>query len=260
MQDSNYLRLMTHVAEAVGRGFAPSRVLDVGCGDGQAASAAFGESGLPPKGLFGVDPALRLLRYGRELGTDLISTAGDARRLPYRDGSFGCVLSNSVLHWLNFPERGLSPLPAVREVRRVLWDGGVFGASIAADETAVDIGRSYHRVATSYRDRGYALTANYRHDPVGGMSLPAVVDHFITAGLTVSRAAVEYEPVWYPSAEEYVSDVRSYGFGAFSAAFPEAVREAAFTAIEQDFLKHHGRGEYTHRQYMLYIVAKLGDG
>ena len=42
----------------------------------------------------------------------------DAKRLPYRDGLFRCVVSNSILH--HIPE----PLIVLREATRVLADGG----------------------------------------------------------------------------------------------------------------------------------------
>lgn len=256
MQDANYVRLMAHLTESAGASLRPAKVLDVGCGDGQLASLIIRDIKLSDTKLFGVDPAVELLRHGRQIGSQLTLAAGDARALPYRASSFELVVSNSVLHWLNVPEHGLTPFDGIQEVARVLSPHGIFGASIAAVETAVEFGRAYHHVAAAYRGQGVTLTDGYREDPVGGMTLPTVVEDLRRAGLVVLRAVMEYEPVVYPSAAAYVDDVRSYGLGAFTAAFPEPVRLQAFTDIERQFLDRSGVGEYLHQQYMLYVVAK----
>ena len=84
-------------------------VLDVGCGDGHFASVAF------PKPLAaGIDPAAGVLREAREHGAYgvLAQATGDA--LPYSDGAFATVVSNSVLEHIPHLE------PVLAEIARVL--------------------------------------------------------------------------------------------------------------------------------------------
>jgi SAM-dependent methyltransferase len=84
-------------------------VLDVGCGDGHFASVAF-----PEPLAAGIDPDAGVLREARRRGAYrvLARALGDA--LPYADGTFATVVSNSVLE--HIPEVD----PVLVEVARVL--------------------------------------------------------------------------------------------------------------------------------------------
>jgi SAM-dependent methyltransferase len=84
-------------------------VLDVGCGDGHFASIAF-----PQSLTSGVDPAASVLREARQRGAyrTLARALGEA--LPYADGTFSTVISNSVLE--HIPEVD----PVLSEIARVL--------------------------------------------------------------------------------------------------------------------------------------------
>ena len=90
--------------------------------------------------ILGVDLAKAML----ELGQRNIARAGlddqvrlelvDAKRLPYPDALFPVVLSNSIVH--HIPE----PVQAVREMRRVLQNGGVlFVRDLMRPETAAEV-------------------------------------------------------------------------------------------------------------------------
>ncbi|TYB38855.1 class I SAM-dependent methyltransferase [Actinomadura chibensis] len=89
----------------------PSRVLDIGCGEG-ALSDALPDP--PPFRLVGLDASAVLLRAHRPP-----RVRADALRLPFRDGTFGAAVAVNLLHHLDDPGR------ALREARRVLAPGGV---------------------------------------------------------------------------------------------------------------------------------------
>jgi SAM-dependent methyltransferase len=88
-------------------------VLDVGCGDGHFASVAF------PRALAaGIDPAAGVLGEAQARGAYrvLARALGDA--LPYADGRFATVVSNSVLEHIPDLE------PVLAEIARVLRPDG----------------------------------------------------------------------------------------------------------------------------------------
>lgn len=88
-------------------------VLDVGCGDGHFASVAFSQ----PLAA-GIDPVAGVLGEARAWGAHrvLAQAMGDA--LPYADGHFATVVSNSVLE--HIPDVD----PVLAEIARVLRPGG----------------------------------------------------------------------------------------------------------------------------------------
>ncbi len=97
-------------------------VLDLGCGPAHIpvvlCRAATGAR------VTGVDAAAHMLRHGarriREagLGHRIRLLRADAKRLPFRDGAFDGVMSNSIVHHL--PD----PRPFLAEVRRVVRPSG----------------------------------------------------------------------------------------------------------------------------------------
>lgn len=93
---------------------AGARVLDVGCGHG-LEMAELRARGLSP---YGVDNSLLMLRTARER-TAGRSVHGDARRLPFKTGSFAAVVSFHAL--LHLPATGLAS--ALLELHRVAVAG-----------------------------------------------------------------------------------------------------------------------------------------
>jgi methionine biosynthesis protein MetW len=92
-----------------------SRVLDVGCGNGQAG-------GLPLRAMgcqyIGVDVSATALASARALGLDVCQIT-DGTALPFPNNSFDAVVSMEVVEHLMFP------LPTVIEMMRVLKPGGI---------------------------------------------------------------------------------------------------------------------------------------
>jgi SAM-dependent methyltransferase len=92
------------------------RVLDVGCGEGQAARR-LGRLGVD---VVGLDPTRSQLALARQRGGTPAYARSVAETLPVRSGAFDGVLMCLVLEHLDpFP-------PAIHEIARVLEPGGCF--------------------------------------------------------------------------------------------------------------------------------------
>jgi SAM-dependent methyltransferase len=126
----------------------PGPVLDLGCGDGHFASLAL--PGLHP---LGVDRAAGPLREAARRRVYRAVVRADASSLPFRSGTFGTVVSNSVLEHIPGVEAVLA------EVARVLRTGGRLVFSVPSEhfKSYLSVGRfldrlSLSRLADAYRD------------------------------------------------------------------------------------------------------------
>jgi len=105
-------------------------VLDVGCGDGHFASVAF-----PRPLAAGIDPAGGVLGEAQERGAYRVLARSQGDALPFADGCFATVISNSVLEHIPAVE------PVLAEIARVLCspqgeagaDGGRFIFCVPSD-------------------------------------------------------------------------------------------------------------------------------
>lgn len=93
----------------------PTPILDLGCGDGHFASLAF-----PRKALVGLDPEWKALKEAAARQAYRWVVQADGTRTPFPSGSFGTVISNSVLEHIPDVEAVL------QEVARILRPGGYF--------------------------------------------------------------------------------------------------------------------------------------
>jgi SAM-dependent methyltransferase len=93
----------------------PAPTLDLGCGDGHFAALAFGR-----KLEVGIDPWEGPLRQAERSGAYLTLIKGGGDQVPYADGHFASVVSNSVLE--HIPDLD----PVLAEAARVLKPGGAF--------------------------------------------------------------------------------------------------------------------------------------
>lgn len=91
----------------------PEPVLDLGCGDGHFAQMAFGRPLLT-----GVDPWWGPLQKARRGGAYRLNVQALGDALPFPDGAFATVISNSVLEHIEEVE------PVLAEAARVLRPGG----------------------------------------------------------------------------------------------------------------------------------------
>jgi SAM-dependent methyltransferase len=91
----------------------PRRVLEVGCGPGEAAERIARELGAD---VTAIDQSERMVELARARGVK--AEVGDVQRLPFTDGEFDCVLAAWMLYHVPDVDRGLA------EIARVLRPGG----------------------------------------------------------------------------------------------------------------------------------------
>lgn len=96
------------------------RWLDLGCGTGALSRAVLGR-GVPD--VYGVDPSPAFVAHAASTSRARFAV-GDAQRLPFRDRSFGRVVSALVLNFI--PDLAA----ALAEVHRVVRPGGVAAAYV----------------------------------------------------------------------------------------------------------------------------------
>jgi len=101
----------------------PRPLLDLGCGDGLIAEVLFGPDGVD----VGLDPWAEQVRKAARCGAYRWVQQANGRRMPYVDGAFATVFSNSVLE--HIPD----PAPVLWEVGRVLRAGGRFIFTVPSD-------------------------------------------------------------------------------------------------------------------------------
>ncbi len=92
------------------------RVLDVGCGTGEFLRQV--HERYPRARLAGVDPVPQMLALARDKLPAADLRVAWANGLPWADASFDVVASCNVFHYVTHP------LPALREMARVLAPGG----------------------------------------------------------------------------------------------------------------------------------------
>ena len=92
---------------------APRRVLEVGCGPGEASERIARELGAE---VVALDVSPRMAELARRRGVD--ARVGDVQRLPFADGEFDCALAAWMLFHVADLDRALS------ELARVLRPGG----------------------------------------------------------------------------------------------------------------------------------------
>ncbi len=103
-------------------GVSPGHALDIGTGPGHIPVLAAERA--PALSITAIDLAEEMLARARKrveaagLSDRITVRRGDAKRLPFADGSFDVVFSNTILHHIEEPVRLLA------EARRVLKPGG----------------------------------------------------------------------------------------------------------------------------------------
>jgi ubiquinone/menaquinone biosynthesis C-methylase UbiE len=108
--------------------FAPTRVLEVGCGAGALAERVRDELGAQ---IVATDSSERMIELTRQRGIE--AYVADVQELPFSDGEFDCVVAGWVLYHVLDRERAIS------ECARVLRPGGRFATATLADENLSDL-------------------------------------------------------------------------------------------------------------------------
>jgi len=134
-------RAIAHLCEQLdGEGAPVGRLLDVGTGTGGLATAL--SERYPEAAMTVMDLAHGMTRTAHARLPQASACDGDARRLPFADGSFALVASSSVYQWV--PD-----LPAAfAEIHRVLQPGGCFALALFGEQTLCEL-RTAHRTAVA---------------------------------------------------------------------------------------------------------------
>ncbi len=120
-------------------GFAPTRILDVGCGPGVALAAL--AQRYPQAQVLALDLALPMLQQATEHGAARTSRiCADAQALPLASDSVDLLHSNLCLQWCDDP--GL----AIAEFARVLRPGGVLLFSTFGPDTLKELRAAFAAV------------------------------------------------------------------------------------------------------------------
>ncbi|WP_310450323.1 methyltransferase domain-containing protein [Sulfuritalea sp.] len=189
---------------------APQRVADIGCatGDGIRELQRRYAKALP----LALDYALPMLRALRSRTPRLQRFTGrgprllnaDVRALPLAANSLGLVWSNLMLHWLD------DPLPALRELHRVLEVGGLLCFATLGPDTLKEL-----------REAGARVGAGGPCLPGMALRAPATVRRFldmhdlgdmlIAAGFGDPVMDMEMITLSYPTPRAFLADQRHLG-------------------------------------------------
>jgi len=180
----------------------PQRVLDLGCGTGASLTAL--HERYPKAQLIGADLSEAMLHAGRGQrsrlrwllpflrGSQSPLAVVDAAAMPFKSASVGLLWSNLMLHWLD------DPLPALREMHRVLEVDGLLMFSTFGPDTLKEL-------RTSFGD-GYVHTQRFAdmHD---------FGDMLVSCGFADPVMDMEVLTMTYGSLDDLFRDLRQSGAG-----------------------------------------------
>lgn len=177
---------------------APQRVADIGCatGDGIRDLQQRYARALP----LALDYALPMLHAVRARTSRLQRIArrgprllnADVRALPLATNSLGLVWSNLMLHWLD------DPLPALRELHRVLEVGGLLSFATLGPDTLKEL-------------RGAAAGVGAGDTVRRFLDMHDLGDMLVAAGFGDPVMDMEMITLTYPSPRAFLADQRHLG-------------------------------------------------
>jgi malonyl-CoA O-methyltransferase len=209
-------------------------VLDLGCGTG-ASLGALSERYAKSQ-VLGADVSEAMLQAGRKERSRLrwllpflrasrkpISlVAADTLALPFTSGSVGLIWSNLMLHWLD------DPLPAFREMHRVLNVGGLLMFSTFGPDTLKELRASF--------SDGYVHTQRFAdmHD---------YGDMLLACGFADPVMDVDVLTMTYSRIDDLFRDLRQSGSGcAMQARRHGLMGRSAWCAARAEYEKHVSQG------------------
>ncbi len=131
-----------------------ARILEAGCGPGVALPELARH--LRPRRLVGIDIEAGLLARARGARVPAELVLGDVRALPFEDATFDAVIDFGTCYHV------VEPAQAIREIARVLCEGGVFvHESPVAQLTA-------HPLRTRGRSLPWSATPEFRRVATAG--------------------------------------------------------------------------------------------
>jgi SAM-dependent methyltransferase len=172
------------------------RWLDVGCGTGSLTGAVLAAG--QPAAVVGVDPSLGFLAGAvANTGAGALFCAGDARALPFGDGTFDAVVSGLALNFVPDPAR------AAAELTRVARPGAVVAAYVWDYADGMEMLRHFWAAASEVDPAAAAMTEDRRFplcrpEPLAdlwhGAGLPAAT----VAAIDVPTVFAGFDDYWDP--------------------------------------------------------------
>lgn len=177
---------------------AGSRWLDVGCGTGALSETILTRA--DPSEVLGVDPSEGLVAYASEHIDDqrFAAELGDARTLPFEDGSFDAVVSGLVLNFV--PDVG----GAAKELRRVARVEGTVGAYVWDYAGGMQMMRYFWDAAADLdpsareRDEGERFAEIASASGLGGLFELAGLTDVRTRSIDVPTIFRDFDDYWMP--------------------------------------------------------------
>ncbi|MBK8759481.1 MAG: methyltransferase domain-containing protein [Sulfuritalea sp.] len=177
---------------------APQRVADIGCATGDGIREL--QRRYPKAQPLAVDYALPMLhavrrgtpRLHRLMGRGPRLLNADVRALPLAAGSVGLVWSNLMLHWLD------EPLPAFRELHRVLEIGGLLCFATLGPDTLKELREAATRVGAGDTAKRF-------------LDMHDLGDMLVAAGFGDPVMDMEMITLTYPGPRAFLADQRHLG-------------------------------------------------
>lgn len=201
----------------------PGRFADIGCATGDGLRQL--QRSYPAAQALAIDLALPMLRAARSQvpwhtrlrrrGPGLLQA--DVRQLPLADAILDLVWSNLMLHWLD------EPLPALREIARVMKTGGLLTFAMLGPDTFKEWGEAQARAGVG---------------PVAMRQFPDmhdIGDMLVAAGFGDPVMDREDIVLTYPTARALIAEQRHLGVrdGMFGTLGWQLAR-AAFSTWPRD--------------------------
>ncbi|MDD3353549.1 malonyl-ACP O-methyltransferase BioC [Zoogloea sp.] len=212
----------------------PRRILDLGCGPGSDLAALAERYPGAPRVAVDVAQAMltqargekgflkRLLGLGKATAPDFI--CADAAALPLERGCMSLVWSNLMLQWMH------DPLPALKEIHRVLEVGGMLMFSTLGPDTLKEL---------------RAALPPSRHEHLHRfIDMHDLGDALVNAGFSDPVMDMEMITVTYTRLDDLFHDLRASGSGNAAQTRPRSLTgKAHWTSLRSNYeqLRREGR-------------------
>lgn len=181
-------------------------ILDIGTGTGEVAGRLLERC--PAQSVIVSDLAHDMTRTAYQKLPKSLAATADAQALPFRDDSFGLVLSSSVFQWIE-------DLPAAfAECWRVLKPGGLFSFAMFCDGTLSEL-RDVFRQALDSCNSDWPF--HFQSFPVQG----EVESALNMAGFTDARCHIETEKEFHSGFRDLMVGLKRIGAQNASRSRPK---------------------------------------
>lgn len=220
--------------------------LDVGTGTGALARALAGSG--EGEGFVLCDLAHGMTCTAARGLPSALSCDADARKLPFKDGSFATVVSSSVYQWV-------SDLPAAfTEVARVLRPGGCFAISLFGERTLGEL-RSAHRRAIQECAAG--SHSHVQSFPAAGEVCAALA----AAGLSCRNFSAFPDIEWHPDVPALLRRLKQIGAGNAAAGRPRGLASRqVMTRMIELYEADHRQGGLIPATYEVVSAIAVKEG